>query len=331
MKKLLRIIIVVTILCLVSGCSLKSSDKKNEIKVGITLYDRSDVFIYELLTEMRRYFEELVGTDTEIYISVRDAKGSQRVQNDQVDELLNEGCDILCVNLVDRADPSSIIDAARNNNTPIVFFNREPVLEDLMQWDKLYYVGTDARQSGQLQGDLAIETITSNPEVDLNGDGVIQYVVLEGEAGHQDAIIRTEASVSTIQSSGIKLEKISYQIANWNRAQAQNRMEQIMSQSPTGIELVLANNDEMALGAIDAYEKSDIEESDYPIVYGIDGTKEGIATVKEGRMAGSVYNDKEGQANIIVNIALALARNENMDRFEFTNDRCIYVKYKKIY
>lgn len=130
-------------------------------------------------------------------MTVKNAAGSQRTQNDQVKELINAGCNVLCVNLVDRADPSEIIDVAKEHDVPIIFFNREPVAEDMRQWDRLYYVGADAKQSGVLQGELAVEMIRQNSQIDHNKDGKIQYVVLEGEAGHQDAIIRTENAVDT--------------------------------------------------------------------------------------------------------------------------------------
>ena len=77
-------------------------------------------------------------------MSIREAAGIQKTQNDQVKELLDAGCNVLCVNLVDRADPSEIIDLAREREVPIIFFNREPVAEDLQQWEGLYYVGADA-------------------------------------------------------------------------------------------------------------------------------------------------------------------------------------------
>lgn len=83
----------------------------------------------------------------------------QRTQNDQVKALIDEGSNVLCINLVDRADPSEIIDLARENDVPVIFFNREPVAEDMMQWEKLYYVGADAKQSGVMQGELAAELI----------------------------------------------------------------------------------------------------------------------------------------------------------------------------
>lgn len=104
------------------------------------------------------------------------------------------------------------------HDVPIIFFNREPVAEDLEQWEKLYYVGADAKQSGVMQGEIAADVIRENQWADRNRDGKIQYVVLEGEPGHQDSIIRTENAVETLKSGGVELEKLSGQIANWNRA-----------------------------------------------------------------------------------------------------------------
>lgn len=89
---------------------------------------------------------------------------------------------------------------------PHYIFNREPVEEDLMQWDQLYYVGAEAKQSGQMQGQLAAAYIKEHPDVDRNHDGKIQYVILEGEMGHQDAIIRTESVAESLKEQGIALE-----------------------------------------------------------------------------------------------------------------------------
>ena len=82
-----------------------------------------------------------------------------------------------------------------------------------MQWNKLYYVGAEAKQSGQMQGELAADYIKENPSVDKNSDGKIQYVILEGELGHQDAIIRTESVAESMKENGVELEKLSYQTA----------------------------------------------------------------------------------------------------------------------
>jgi len=300
------------------------------IHIGVTYYNQSDTFLNELLACFREQLDYLEREDCDITMTIRDAAGSQRTQDDQVASLITEGCDILCVNLVDRADPSEIIDVARENDVPIIFFNREPVAEDLKQWDKLYYVGADAKQSGVMQGELAVDIIQENSRIDRNKDGKIQYVVLEGEAGHQDAIIRTESVVDTLKNSGIELEKLSWQIANWNRAQAQNRMTQMIGQYQTEIELVLANNDDMALGAIDAYEKTNFTESALPVFLGIDGTDAGLQAILDSKLAGTVYNDKEGQAEAMARLAVAIASGEGMEEIEFENDKYIYLPYSKV-
>lgn len=297
------------------------------VHMGVAYYDQRDTFLNEMIGEMKNRMKEYETEDVEMMMSIREAGGVQRTQNDQVKELIDAGCNVLCVNLVDRADPSEIIDLAREREVPIIFFNREPVAEDLQQWENLYYVGADARQSGVLQGELAAERIRTDKNIDRNKDGKIQYVVLEGEAGHQDAIIRTENAVETLKAQGIELEKLSYQIANWNRAQAENRMEQMLSEYQNQIELVLANNDDMALGAIDAYEKRNYTESALPVFFGIDGTDPGLEAVVNGKLAGTVYNDKEGQAEAIVRLAAALVTEEGMEIMEFEKDKYIYTPY----
>ena len=186
---------------------------------------------------------------------------------------------------------------AKKENIPVIFFNREPVREDLMQWDKLYYVGGDARQSGMMQGEIAADMIRDNDAVDRNQDGKIQYVLLEGETGHQDAIIRTDSVVKTIKEQGIILERLSFQFANWNRGQAENKMTQLINQYGDEIELVLSNNDEMALGAVAAYDALDYDKDRRPMIFGIDGLEGALDAVQKGTIQGTVYNDRHGQAD----------------------------------
>ncbi len=222
-KTLLMISLCGMLLFGLSGCGETSTDTGGKVQVGVTYYNQTDTFLGELIDCFKTSLEEHNTGELEVTAMVREAAGSEKTQNEQVRELIDAGCNVLCVNLVDRADPSEIIDMARESDIPLIFFNREPVEEDMLQWEQTYYVGAPARQSGQMQGELAADVIRAGG-VDRNGDGRIQYVILEGEADHQDAIIRTESVVNTLQEKGIELEKLDYQIANWNRAQAQNRM-----------------------------------------------------------------------------------------------------------
>ncbi len=313
---------------LLGGCKEKETPQK--LHVGVTYYDQSDTYLNELIGLFKESLKEIESDKLEVSVTIRDAAGVQKNQNDQVEELIDEGCNILCVNLVDRADPSEIIDFARESEVPIIFFNREPVAEDLHQWDKLYYVGADAKQSGKLQGELAVEMIEENSQIDKNKDGKIQYVVLEGEMGHQDAIIRTENAVNTLKENGIEVEKLSCKIANWNRAQAQNRMEQIIGEHQSKIELVLSNNDDMALGAVDAYKKLNYTSSVLPAFLGIDGTEAGLQGVENQELWGTIYNDKEGQAKAMAKLSAALLTGKGMEDIPFENERYVYLPYYKV-
>lgn len=308
----------------ICSCKKQQMVRDDKIHIGVTYYNQSDTFLNELLAEFKEQLKDLEHEKIETTVTILDAAGSQRTQDDQVKELIDMGCDVLCVNLVDRANPSEIIDLAREHDIPIIFFNREPVEEDLRQWDRLYYVGAEAKQSGVMQGELAVDAIQKNSQIDRNRDGKIQYVVLEGEAGHQDSIIRTGSAVDTIKNSGIELEKLSYQIANWNRVQAQNRMEQLISQYRNKIELVLANNDDMALGALDAYKKANYTKTAWPAFFGIDGTDAGIQALAESELSGTVYNDKEGQAMAMAKIVEAIGTDEKI------TEKYVYLPYIKV-
>lgn len=314
-----------------AGCSGRTEKTVKNIKIGVTVYDQYDTFISQMMSVFTAYASQREEeTGVAINAEIVDAAGSQITQNEQVRTLIEKDCDVICVNLVDRTEPTTITDVAEKNDVPIVFFNRELVAEDLERWDQLYYVGADAFQSGIMQGELAAEAFLSDPSLDKNGDGVFQYFVLEGEAGHQDAIVRTEYAINTMIEQGVEVEKLGYAIANWNRAQAQTKTASMLAQFGDQIELIIANNDDMALGAIDALKAEGIPKEDWPAIFGIDGTKEGLAAVKNAEMTATVYNDKEGQALQMLNLVFALATESGLDEIELTDGKYIRLPYSKV-
>ena len=332
MKKISVAWTVLLLVFMMAGCSgLGRSSELKSIKIGVTLYDQYDTFISQLINDFNEYATEK-GNSSGITVNVEvfNAADVQTTQNSQVETMINDGCDVICVNLVDRTEPTMIIDIAEKNNILVIFFNRELVEEDLERWDRLYYVGAAARESGVMQGKIAADVCSRDKSADKNGDGMIQYVVLEGEAGHQDAIVRTESSVSTMQQEGITMEKLGYAIANWNRAQAQTKMAQLLKQFPDEIELVLPNNDDMALGAIDALKEAGLPESEWPVIVGIDGTDVGLQAVKDGEMAGTVYNDQRGQAKAMLDLAYDLATGTDYTDLNMTDGKYIRLPYESV-
>ena len=395
----------ICLLPLLSACQRKEESKeKKKLQIGVTIYDSYDTFLSGYMTAFEKEISKKRAEGVEIGLFRYNAAGSQPLQNEQVEEMLEKDCDVLCVNLVDRTAPSEIIDMAKKKNVPIIFFNRELVDEDLAQWNQLYYVGADAKQSGVLQGEMAAEDILSeepekptpevplaspedeeeaseksqdkagnaeeiqdyvlqksredleilereaspeesrtnaeegaekkqlilSPRVDKNGDGVIQYLMFEGEAGHQDAIVRTEYSVNTLMQQGIPMEKLSYAIANWSRAEAQSKMMQFYPEFQDRIELILSNNDDMALGVLDAYDKIGLPKDKRPFIYGIDGTTVGLEAVKKGNLMGTVYNDEQGQAKALFQLAYRLGTGKKGPEDEGENKKIIRLPYQKV-
>ena len=322
-------IVILSALCGCSSAYKGQENKPNNLKIGISIYDGYDTFISDMVTDMNEWAkaQEKETGDT-ILLDIVSANGSQLTQNDQVAKFIDKGYDAVCVNPVDRTDTTVIIDKAKSAGVPVIFFNREPVAEDLNRWDKLYYVGAKAEQSGMLQAQLVINALRK-PErferIDMNKDGVIQYVILEGETGHQDALIRTQVSIETIQQAGYSIEKVGDEIANWNRSQAESKMAMLLDTLPTPVEMVIANDDDMALGAIDAVQKKGYE---LPLVVGINGIKEALENVKMKKMEGTVYNDDKGQARAIMELAYDLSVYGTPD--ESVTERSIYVDYKLI-
>lgn len=295
---------------LLSGCHAgAASEKKHAIRIGVSLYRADDTFIGNIRSELEKRAKEYEQeTGIKVTLDIQDAKGNQYVQNKQVERFISLGCDTLCVNPVDRTTSSGIIDAAAAADIPVVFFNRQPVEEDMDRWDRLYYVGADAKESAVLEAEIVADQYEKDPaSLDKNGDGVISYVLLEGESNHQDSLIRTEWSVQTLKDRGVPIEKITGGIANWERSQASALMEQWLELYPDTIELVLSNNDDMALGAIDALDRAGGKKIS---VVGIDGTTQGQDAVQSGKMLGTVSSDKTGYANAIFAIAAAAGMGE---------------------
>ena len=222
-----------------------------------------------------------------------------------------------------------LIDKAEEAGVPLIFFDRQPVAEDMERWDQLYYVGARAEEGGILQGQLVLKAWLSDRErLDKNGDGILQYVMLEGEPGHQDALLRTEYSIQVLSEAGVELEKLGSDTGNWKRGPAATKMGQWLEEFGDQIEAVIANNDDMALGAIDAYGQTDWE---LPLVVGVDATAPALQAVAEGTLYGTVLNDAEGIARAMLDLTLALSGvKDSGDTVELTGDHYVWLSYQKV-
>ena len=239
---------------------------------------------------------------------------------------------MICVHIVDRTAAAVIIDKAQAAGVPVIFFNREPVEEDLRRWKHAYYVGLPASDAGVLQGELVLDAWRSHEEaLDRNGDGVLQYVMLEGEPGHQDALLRTEYCISTLTGAGVATEKLASDAANWQRGQAAIRMRQWLREYGKDIEVVFANNDDMALGAIDACTEAGLDKNTMPFIVGVDATPPALEALREGTLKGTVRNDATGLAENIMGLAVSLsAGGEPSQNVTLPDGSYVWLRYEAV-
>ncbi|MCX4371352.1 MAG: galactose ABC transporter substrate-binding protein [Dysosmobacter sp.] len=321
-------VLVLAVLLLFTGCGAQRDDS---LRIGVALYTQDDTFISAMAQNLEWMVREAEGeTGRKITLFIADGRSSQAAQMDQVDRFLARGCDVLCVNLVDRTAAAVIADKAEAEGVPLIFFNRQPVAEDIQRWDQIYYVGADARESGELQGRLVLDAWQADQEaLDRNGDGILQYVMLEGEPGHQDSLLRTEYSIKAVADGGVEVEKLANETANWNRAQAAARTAQWLEEFGSGIEVIFSNNDDMALGAIDAL--ADTPRDRWPLIVGVDATAPALEAVAGGQLYGTVHNDGRGQAQAMMDLALTLwSGGDPAQAVELAEGHYVWLPYRAV-
>ena len=299
----MAIFVIALVVGFISMMSRVASPKKNVIKIGLCLYRFDDTFISNVRQEIEDYAKEYEKEhDIKINLEVVDPRDNQNTQNHQVERFVSLDYDILLINVVDRFAASNMIETAVGANIPIVFFNRKPVDDDLNRADNIYYVGAGPKAAGIEQAKIIINAYNENPHsIDIDGDGVINYVLLEGEPSHQDSLVRTEWVIKTLQENNIPINKLSGAIGNWERAQGSALMEDFLNKY-SNIDLVISNNDDMGLGAIDAIERAN-NITGIKVV-GIDGTKEALEAINEGKLLGTIESDKKEYAKAVVEIAM---------------------------
>ena len=183
-------IIVIIAVFILAGNGAKKEAASKEIRVGLLLYRGDDTFISTLRSYIEEKAKEYERTEgIKVTLDILDEKSNQNTQNNQVDRMLELGCDALCVNIVDRFAASVVIDKAMAADVPVIFFNREPVVEeDMNRWEKLYYVGADAKESAVLEGKILVDAYKKDSSsLDRNGGWDRQLCTLEGESNHQDS------------------------------------------------------------------------------------------------------------------------------------------------
>lgn len=288
--------------------------------VGVLIYKYDDTYI----STVRNALEAALDGKAEVIM--QDGKGDQATQNDQLDVMIEKGVDVLAVNMVDAKAAAGVVEKAKAAGIPAVFFNREPDTEVIQSYEKAVFIGTNAADAGKMQGDLVKKIFDENPAYDLNGDGKVQYVMFQGEPDNPEAIARTQYSVEQAVANGVQMEQIGEtQVCNWDTEMAQKAMEAMLAANEGKIELVLANNDGMAIGCVAALSNigynTGAEGANFIPVIGVDATDAAKDAIANGTMSATVLQDGAAMGDAIAAVVLNLAAgNEALADTDYTFD-----------
>lgn len=297
----------------------------HENTVGLFIYDSTDTFMTSFAGTIEQGFD-----DMGVKYLFKGAERNQTIQNQQVISLLDEGSNLLVINLVDRLAASALIEMADEKNTNLIFINREPLQGDLSGHKNTFYVGSDSEQAGDLQASLA-EQLFTKPEMDAktcpydkNKDGIINLVVIKGEEGHQDTELRTDRCTKRLVEDGYAINVLTTATGNWTTSGGYEAMGKIAKEyydpadpDKQQIELVYCNNDDMAAGAVNYLKDNHVLSSnssfaDQPIqIIGFDGTQTGLKLVEDGFIYGTVLNDAVTQGSHVCALANKILNNED--------------------
>lgn len=314
MKKVISLVLVlVMVLTMLAGCASKPAESPTEAPeaptdtpaetpteapsgnegqstAGVCWYNFGDTFI----ANARNTLNEVAAADGSIKLTDADSLNDVATQTSNMNNFYTQGVDYLVLNNINTNAISEIVAQAKEKDTTIIFANtNSPSDEDFASYDKVYHVSSVATQSGTIIGEALAEYWKAHPEADRNGNGKLDYVMLLGIQGHYDTTVRAEYSVQALHDAGIETELVQETICEYQRAIAQNQVQSILQARKDDVEAIIACNDDMALGAIEALKAAGFfaDENSYIPVVGVDATQLGVEAVKDGTMLATALNN----------------------------------------
>ncbi len=337
MKKIIALLLALVMVLGLAACGNKNSGNETtgeatgtgaaagkDMKVSVMWYDYSDAY----MGTVRKHLDAKLN-DLGVKVDNQDGKNDQATQIDQVRTAIAGGANLIVVNQVNSGDPGTaeeILNIA--NGVPVVFMNRAigkdgTDIEVLNKFENSVFVGTDAPVAGHMQGQMIGKYLVENfDDVDVNKDGKISYAMFMGQLGNDEATFRTKYSVedaNKVLTEAGKPELEFFDAKNTDKFQAdpngawstqaavdfmQTNFAQFNEDQGNMIEMVIANNDGMALGAVTVLqEKGYNKEGAHTVpVFGVDAIDDAKVKISEGAMTGSIMQDADGMASAIAEI-----------------------------
>lgn len=282
----------------------EAASEEKPITIAFFMFENSNTFT----TYIRKALESY-GAQHNVTVESFDGKSDQSAQTDAITTALAKGkYDIIVVNPVDSGAGSTINQKCQEAGVPVIYCDRAPDLVGgvLDSYDKSYYVGLDWSDPGRVQAEMVYEDWKADmSKFDRNGDGVLQYVLLQGNVAQQNAIYRTQAIHDLMdkwnEDGTMPNEQLDIQDGNWDTAKGKDVMDTWNVKYGDKIEVVLSNNDTMAMGAIESLKTNGNFDKENPTeVYGINGIPDVWTLLEDGTMAGTVLTSPYQEAVAII-------------------------------
>ncbi len=343
MKRFFRLAALALCISLMISC-VPACRSKDKADIHVFYYTYSDTYISTVRAALDKRLD-----DAKISYQDHDGNNSQTTQTEQIQTAITKGAKAIAVNIVSTGSDDAamgIVKLARDAGIPVVFFNREVSNDVVNSYDKCSFVGTQATEAGELQGDMIGDYLVKNFDtVDLNKDGKISYVMFMGEKGNNEAIYRTRYAVENANkklSEAGKPQLSFYDAQNsdkylldrdgkWSAQAANEYMTTLLTSYNVAnrnmVECVICNNDGMAEGAISAlnvagFNTGAANSVSIP-VFGVDATSAAKELINAGKMAGTIKQDGDGMAEaismILQNHIGGKTATEGLDKFPIDN------------
>lgn len=339
MKKLIALALALA-LCLTMVIGVASADE-----AVVSWYTFGDVYLTSVRTALDAAFAE-----KGVNVTDKDSNANQQTQTDDINTALVTGANAIVINLVESGaigTAENLLNTVAAQGVPAVFFNRAVSTDDAEakalfdSYEKSVFIGTKFEEAGMMQGTMIGEYVLEHyDEIDLNGDGVISYVMFKGDEANQEAILRTKYGVENadvVLTAAGKPALQYYDAAattkylvdmngTWSNTASFEYMSTILAQyneaNGNMVELVICNNDDMALGAINALTNvgynTGVEGDKVIPVFGVDATDAAKELIAAGRMTGTIKQDAVGMADAVATITANLIAGK--DKFDGLNE-----------
>ncbi|MDR3596849.1 galactose ABC transporter substrate-binding protein [Clostridium sp.] len=298
-----------------ASLNLHTNDRKIS-NIAVLLYSFDDSY----MMQEKQSFEDIQKENKDkVLFTFYDGKNNIAVQEETFDSLLNSNIDLIILNLADRREEivENFILRAKQKNIPLILTDIDPQVVSKVSkyYDKVVFISEDSKNAGTLEGKIIVDLWNTNKKsIDKNNDNILQYVLLEGEVNNPAAIDRTNYVISTINEAGIETQLLAKVNDNWLEKFAIDSVNSLFLKYNGKIEVIISNNDAMAIGAIKSLQKYGYNKGDKSksiAVVGIDALPEAKDLIDKGFMTGTVVQNSKVRAEAEYAIGINLINNLN--------------------